>query len=157
MRVIVCRKDYPPTGDPAVDRQRYRRGQVIDCLPDGTPVGGAVQRHPHMQVIDVPGLTAADAERLCMTDYQHWRGGLDDAYFDNRDDPRRALDDPALHARRRERIDLDDARLPMAQRARLARDADHRRAASLTRDACMAAVRDDERARPRPSKPKARA
>ena len=147
MKIIVCRNDYPLSGDAAIDRQRYRRGQVIDCLPAGAAVGEAILRHPFMQVIDVPDLTVEDAARLCMTDYQSWRGGLDDAFFANPHDPRRVDDDPMLYARRRVRIDLDHATLPAAERSRLAVHGEHRATARLTRAQVMDAVRDDERAR----------
>ena len=145
-RLVVCRRDYELTGNPEIDRHRYRRGQVIACLDGTVEPGAAVDASPYMQVIEVAGLTAAEAELLCATEYDTWRSGLGDSYFANPDDPRRSDDNPALYARRHRRIDIDAISLRKSLRDALAPSADHRTRPTATAAEMAAVTIRDERA-----------
>lgn len=146
MRVVICRRDFELSGDPVADRQRYRRGHVVDCLPDGVGPGAGIEANPFMQVIDVADLTPAQAEQLCQSEYDAWRAGLEDGYFADPGDPRHALDDASLFARRHRRVDIDAPALRQSLRDAVAPGADHRVRPAATAAELMGVVILDERA-----------
>lgn len=62
--LLVRARDKPLTGDPAVDCQRYRRGDVIAAVPDGWAWSPEELDHPRWFVLRVPGMSLEEGRAL---------------------------------------------------------------------------------------------
>ena len=123
MLVVLFREDQilPDAGDPDLDvktRHRHLRGSIVTCLPDGADPGAKVLQNPRVQIIEVTGLTLAEAQELCESEYDVWRSQLPDSFFSDKADPRHTLDHPRYWAKRYWLLDLDDVGLPTTFRNR---------------------------------------
>lgn len=60
--IVVVLKDSELSGDPRLDSQRYRRGDVICAVPDDHPFSEAERTHPDWLIVKVPGMGVEEGQ-----------------------------------------------------------------------------------------------